>query len=417
MYLECKTKEELFQYLEENDLYGLDSEYSPHTRELKNKFNATGVHFNKWWVMTSIHWSCPVCTRSKPEIVRLNKHNDLSGQLHEHHDHMKDLIQKRFQEISAAKEKVVADNLAEKFAIRLSFAFAAYDNTVICSDCNAADAEAKKLIGSHKHFSFAPSDIAEFIIVNDNAEHTINEEKAKEIWAQQEAIFNLRMGFLDEIASIAANNTHWYKPSTITAKQTERIAAIHLNNHGLRELNKGWPESLLYETNKYDGNLSAWRCKPSPRNIGAPSSGEIEHMIKLKGKHWIKHDDSWKCPSCERLKVNCIQKSKKGAWFFTTVHKSFLEISNINWCENIYICSECDKVVTLIKKEVDIQEELAHSSHWFLKIDELKQIVISSAHSSHKINNSYFEELLPTLKRRMENEEWTYSKHAPCDDD
>lgn len=417
MYLEFKSKEELYKYLETNDLHGLDSEYSFRTNELKDKFKAKGVHFNKWWVMTPTNWKCPVCKRDKSQIVRLNKHGDLSGQLHEHHDHMKDLVKKRFQELSASKKTVVADSLAEKFATRLSFSFAAYDNTVICSDCNSADMEAKKLINSHKYFSFAPSDISEFIIVNDNLEHQIDEKKAKQIWEGQKEVFKIRMEFLDKLADIAAENTHWYKPSKITAKQTENTAGIYFEKYGLRKLNRGWPENLLYETNKYAGNKSTWRSKSKNISVMPPSNGEIEHMVKLNGKHWNKYDDDWHCPICLRSKVDCIQKSNKGSWFFTTVNKLFLEKNNIHWCENIEICSECSKVVNLIKKEVDILEELTMSDHWFLKVDELKQIVIQSQNTSHAIDNNYFEKLLPTLKIRMEEDEWTYSEFAPCEDE
>ncbi len=417
MYLEFKSEEELYKYLKEHNLYGLDSEYSLYTKELKKQFNANDVHFCKWWVMTPINWKCPVCKRDKSQIVKLNKHNDLSGQLHEHHDHMKDLVKKRFQELSSSKEKVVADKLAEKFAVRLSFAFAAYDNTIICSDCNSADMEAKKLINSHKYFSFAPSDIAEFIIANNNSEHHIDEKKAKKIWEQQKEIFNIRMEFLDKVADLAAENTHWYKPSETTAKQTERLANIHLEHHGLKKLNRGYPEDLLYKTNKYTGNPTAWRYKPKVLNASFPSNGDIEHMTKLNGKHWNKHDDDWVCPACRRLKKDCVQKSNKGSWFFTTVNKSFLEKNNINWSGSIDICSECDKVVTLIKKEVDLTQKLVNSGHWFLKIDELKQIVNPSKHNSHTIENNYFEKLLPTLNKRMDEEEWTYSQYAPCDNE
>lgn len=413
MYVEFKSKEELYKYLEENDLYGLDSEYSLFTKELKEKLNADGVHFNKWWVITPTNWRCPVCERDKSQIVKLNKHNDLSGQLHEHHDHMKDLVKQRFQELSASKKKVVADKLAEKFAVRLSFAFAAYDNTIICSDCNAADMEAKKLIKAHKHFSFAPSDIAEFIIVNNNSEHHIDEKKAKQIWEQQKEIFNIRMDFLDKIADIAAENTHWYKPSEITAKQTEHIANIHFEKYGLKKLNRDWTESLLYKTSKYNGDMSAWRDKLKNINVKPPSDGEVAHMAKLDGKHWDKYDTDWQCPTCLRSKIDCIHKSNKGSWFFTTVNKSFLEKKNFHWCENIEICSECDKVVTLIKKEIDILKKLEWSNHWFLKACELKQIVISKPNAQHKINNDYFEKLLFTLKTRMQKEEWTNSQFAP----
>lgn len=417
MDIEFKSQEELYKYIEQNDLIGLDSEYSKSTKELKEKFNANGVHLNRWWVMTPIHWRCPVCERNKSQIVRLNKHGDLSGQLHEHHDHMADLVKQRFQELSASKKVVVADTLAEKFAIRLSFALAAYDNTIICSDCNAADMEAKKVVKTHRYYSYAPSDIAKFIIIENNVEHKINEEIAKEIWEEEKDIFDLRMKFLDQIANTAALNTHWYKPSNQTAKQTSYIAKNFLESYGLTKLKRGWPESLLYETNKYSGNNSAWRYKKRIKKLQFPSNGEIQHMIKLNGKHWHRYDNDWRCPVCDQFKGDCIQKSNQGSWFFITVNKSFLSKNHINWCQNINICNECSKVATLIKKEVDIHKELEWSGHWFLKADELKQIVVPNKNASHQINNEYFEKLLPTLYQRIEEEYYTYSPYAPKEEE
>lgn len=417
MDIEFISKEELYKYLEQNTLIGLDSEYSKSTKELKEKFHANGAHFNRWWVMTPVHWRCPVCLRDKSQIVRLNKHGDLSGQLHEHHDHMSDLVKRRFQELSASKKVVVADTLAEKFAIRLSFALAAYDNTVICCDCNAADMEAKKIVKIHRYYSYAPLDIAKFIIIENNVEHKINEDIAKKIWEEEKDIFDLRMQFLDQIANTAASNTHWYKPSPITAKQTDKQACIYLEGYGLTKLYRGCPENLLYETNKYAGNLSVWRHKTKKSKLQFPSDGEIQHMIKLNGKSWNKYDDNWKCPICGQSKRDCIQKSNKGVWHFITVNKSFLSKNDTNWCENINICNECSKVATLIKKEVDLYKELEWSGHWFLKADELKKIVIPNKNTSHQINNEYFEKLLPTLQQRIKEEYYTYSPCAPKEED
>lgn len=78
------------------DLNGIDSEYTFSTRNLVAHFKAQGAHLNKWWVMTPVDWICPCCKRRKSEIVRLNKHNYLTCQLHEHHDHMKEVVKSIF---------------------------------------------------------------------------------------------------------------------------------------------------------------------------------------------------------------------------------------------------------------------------------------------------------------------------------
>ena len=46
------NENELYNYLKNNDLSGIDSEYSLATQKLKKEFKAKEVHFNKWWVRT-----------------------------------------------------------------------------------------------------------------------------------------------------------------------------------------------------------------------------------------------------------------------------------------------------------------------------------------------------------------------------
>jgi len=140
------SKEELITYLENWDLFGLDSEWSQQSRELVEQFKAKEIDVNRWWVLTSPDWRCPCCKRSKPEIVRMNKHGHLIGEIHEHHDHVIDAVRAEFTKASENLPKILADQNAKKFYKRIAFGFSAYDNTLVCSDCNAADAEEKKLL-------------------------------------------------------------------------------------------------------------------------------------------------------------------------------------------------------------------------------------------------------------------------------
>ncbi|HCE1882529.1 hypothetical protein [Vibrio parahaemolyticus] len=171
---------EFRESIKDKDLVGIDSEFTYSTRKLVRDFNADGAHLNKWWVMTPVGWQCPCCKRSKGEIVRLNKNNYLTCQLHEHHDHMKDVVKELFESFSIKQNIIVADELSEKFAVKTAFSLSAYDNTVVCFDCNKADADAKKIVNAHKSFSFSPKQISEFLIVTANKEHQIDVHKAQD---------------------------------------------------------------------------------------------------------------------------------------------------------------------------------------------------------------------------------------------
>ena len=403
-----QSTEELDKYLEFNNLVGLDSEYSLNTQKLKEKFNARNVHYDFWWIATPTDWICPVCKRIKEKLVKINKHGDLSGHLHEHHDHMADLAKKRFDEISAQQTNVIADNISEKFVKRLAYALASYDNTIICSDCNVADTDAKKIVSAHKDFSFSPTDISKFIIVSANNKHEINHKIAKEMWDIQTINFQERLKLIDSIALIASQNKHWYQPSRSTALQVERISKHYIEAQGLNNLSKN-PYSLLYSTNIYKGNKSSWRKDRKLKHVLSPKKGEIQHMINLKSNLWNKVPDNWSCPICNRSKINCIQITNKNEWGFTTGNRHFLDFNCPNWANNLTICNECNTVSKLLQKEIAEKDDFPHYHSYLIEASELKKSISPSNNNKHSINNDYVEKLLIELEERLYSEIYSYS--------
>jgi hypothetical protein len=133
-----------------NGLVSLDGVMSPLTRELVEAFQAGGVDMTFGWVCTPMDWTCPACGRGKHEIVRLNTNGDLMCRLVEHHDHMMDLVKDEFKRQCKLQKDIVADEYAKRFAERSSPMISAYDNALICDDCNAADPKAKAAVGTHR---------------------------------------------------------------------------------------------------------------------------------------------------------------------------------------------------------------------------------------------------------------------------
>lgn len=400
--LKFTTKEELYNYLAENNLDGVDSEFSINTKNLINLFSAKGAHLNKWWVMTPIDWVCPACNRPKPEIVRLNKHDSLSCQLHEHHDHMKDVVKDIFERISTQMDHPVANEFSERFAIKAAFSLSAYDNTIICSDCNEADKNAKLMVGTHNFFSFSPQEIGEFIIPKANVPHEINESIARTVWQAGKATFETRMEFAKKFAEVAASNNNWYQPYQRSAKTVESMATKRFRMYGLDELHYQ-PEKLLYQTNIYAGEFNSWRTKPRQINHQTPTQQQINHLAAVRGTYWNRYEDSWECPCCKRSKLSCVQPSKKNPWVFEAKQAYFFNTESLEQ-DVITICNECLKTATLLARE-SIQkygrtDVISPSS--LITFDELSAIITAYPHSIHVLNNQIADSILPNIDLRLE---------------
>jgi rubredoxin len=395
------SEEQLHEYLQFYDLDGLDSEFSKTSKALVEAFSAKGMDLNRWWVCTDVGWVCPCCKRRKPEIVRLNQHGYLTGHLHEHHDHMEDFVAREFTRISEGKKVVVADLLAKRFVIRTAFAFSAYDSTVICADCNMADSKAKKAVGAPKEFSFSPDEISSFIRAAPNKEHDIDSDKALETWTVCREMFFIRRELVLRVATLAADNEHWYQPSIMTAKNTERAAQYRLAAYGLKDIDFLNPEKLLHSPNKFSGSADSWRRATPARSTIKPNDGELQHLIKMS-EHWSKVLDDWHCAICKRPKLQTIRKSNKGKWSFvvSTAKVFHLEVM-ADPAADMVICNDCSNTATLIGKEVESISNLTVGiASSIVAPGELAKILHPFPHSKHWINNEEFEKLLPILLNR-----------------
>lgn len=400
------SQDELLRYLEGQNLHGIDSEFSGSMMALVKAFDAKGVHVNRWWVMTPPEWKCPSCERGKSQIVRLNRHGFLTGQLHEHHDHMKDRVKKRFTEISVSRKTIVADELAERFAIRTAYGLSAYDNTVICSDCNQADRNAKAAAKTHDDFSYSPAEILAFIKPRDNtAPHEIDEDVATRIWMEGRELFQLRLNMVDQVAELAARNCHWYQASEMTAARTERIATWWFRRYGLDDLSResgGEPEKLLYTPVVFSGELSSWRTKKNLPNKLTPTESDIQHLVATRGSFWRKVEDDWHCPCCRRSKRNCIRPSKKNPWVFEIKYKQLFSPEERDRRSFEHICDDCANTANHLGREAagGIGRTLEYPSS-LMELSELRSIIVSRPYSPHTVNNAKVDALLPYLVDRL----------------
>lgn len=408
-FRDISTISELHDFLSSKSFASIDSEYSPMMSNLKRQFDAKGVHVNRWWVMTGSDWICPACGRSKPEIVRLDRHHFLMGQLHEHHDHMKDLVRKRFLAEAVKRQVVVADELAEKFAIRTAFGLSAYDNTVICSDCNYADAQAKRAVGTHPDFSFSPGEIRQFVEPRPNVgPHHINAVIAGKIWSDGQRIFAMRMAMVNRVAKMAASNLHWYQASAITAARTEKIAKSIFGWTGLDELarrlgDNAAAETLLYNTSVRRGSSASWRQKKPKKAAKSPSEKDIQLMEATRGRFWSRVGADWFCECCNRSRLQCVRPSGQSPWVFEVKEKVlYAPTTDIGYGYH-ELCEDCSNVARHLAREAldTVAADLHHPSA-IIALADLKEVIRQQPHTPHEVDDKKVEDILPKLIKRIE---------------
>lgn len=113
------------------------------------------------WARVGSDWRCPICARSRIELLCLNRKGVWHCRhLSLHHDHGCEA------------------GFAERFA-----------RSVICGDCNLADGLAKRRLKLPAAFSFAPDEIARFIKPSPHAAHELDLTTAAAIYAGLSATF------------------------------------------------------------------------------------------------------------------------------------------------------------------------------------------------------------------------------------
>lgn len=371
---------------------------SPATRELMTRFDATGVDMTKWWAWTSPNWECPACGRTKSQIVRLNANGHLMCRLVEHHDHMKDLLEGEFEAQCKQQSSIGADERSKRFAERSAQMISAYDNTIICDDCNGADPKAKKMVGAHPSFSYSPFEIRRFVLVKNNEPHEIDASVAKQIWEENKRTFELRLKIVKRVAEIAATDEHWYQeiPVPNRAGTVKKVAKNIDANYGslgvIYELTGSGKRNL-------DVDASKWRTEPKEFNVSIPTAKDIEYALKMGlSRQWDRVSDDWACPVCQRPKARTLRKSNKGKWT--------LRISrqwDIGAADGVHLCGDCSDAAKDIGIEacriVGIEDEQNYAR--FISFEELSQVIIPLNHRRHGIKNAVLDRIMEKIALRV----------------
>jgi rubredoxin len=375
--------EDLRERAAREPLFDLDGEAAPETQKTARTLGAKGFALNDWWVLTPPWWMCPTCKRRKSEIARLNQRGAMMGELHAHHDHISDYVVRRFHEVSGARETIEANEEAERFMHRAKLLVSAFDETVICADCNNADAQAKKIVKTHRDFSFSPQEIEKFIVIIPNQKHTIDDSKAYSVWEERKPSFEAQLRMIEQIVDLAANNKHWFQhskpgyehPEAIKLRAQAIIKAAGYNDpvFGLGAYVKG-----ARSTYKPAQDVSAWRKRrPKPPRVPTPS--QIEHVAKVTHiGHWSSTTDDWICPGCGRTKKELVKPSKThpwaieipGGWFYDPNEEKVI----------VSCCGDCNHACLALAKEAGVNRTS-------VSIEDIRDIVIPTPHAQHSFRD------------------------------
>lgn len=380
----------------------LDGVMSPTSLAIQERLGTNGFHMVSWWAMTSQDWTCPGCGRGKLDIARRNNQGEAMCHLHEHHDHMKEVLERKFNEMAIMKRVVVADDVCQDFAKRSASMIVAYEPTVVCADCNNADTLAKRLVSTPADFSFSPQEIRQFVKPEPNEIHEIDREIARAIWDGQRKTFELRMRIAERIAEIAANNEHWYQAAhyMTSAKAIEAHSSVLVKRFSSDVF--VIPTLCGSRKNVQKKGASEWRLKKYPPCKAPPSVQEIDLMRNTSAAHrWARTHDAWSCEVCRRGKLETVTRNQTKKWVFHPGQSYFFGKSEGEVTRTI--CEECRHVAVMLGKELALRTGLDGTKfiRWITP-DEMEQLIIPQPHARHNIDNVYAEQLIQTLSARIE---------------
>lgn len=368
-----RARAKLIAYVEAG-LALVDGKMSPLSKDLLRRFGAKDMDMTSWWAMTPQGWTCPGCDRPKKDIARLNRTGDLMCRLVEHHDHTQDLLARKFAEISSSQSSVLADKTAENFAKRSASMIAAYENTVLCDDCNSSDAKAKTLVGAAEFFSFSPREIRRFVIASPNKPHKIDQNEAAKIWSEAKPAFELRLKIAHRIAQIAATNAHWYQegdPESSTSAIKMRFRITRDMYHGLDVLQ----ELCGSRRSSAAMDASAWRTAHYATAKKLPTKGQLEHLAKVShSTAWAKVPDDWICPACHRPKSKTVRwTDNKQSWTVAFQSISYRDPTRPDRIKKATLCLDCGWTATQLGKEAAAHLGVEQHQHsiW-VELDDIR---------------------------------------------
>lgn len=392
----------------------LDGRWSEQTKRAVQRLEAQGLDLNENWALCARYWICPGCRRHKNDIFRLSKRGILLAKLELHHDHMRDSVWPRIQELfgkdwleTRPKSSIIILDHIRELTSR-------FDVCLVCSECNAADGKAKIRFRDEidSRFSFAAQEIGTFIRPVAGKDHDIDYEKAHAAWEAERGNFQARLTLLDELvghlvhgrlacdhqgmASTRIMNGAFDAYSLLMrsferdTKNTERAQMIWT----LRD-------EFLARSTRRDSAMLAPVDQARRPSIAPTDEEYAAYVDPVSSKRWLGIPSDWACPICARSRRQLMRKSKSGKWsggvrsvYECTLERDDLAIANrqrlfpdfrndifVRDISQIIVCADCAGISSaLMQKDQSIRDPYLGSG------DRRASIVNSQPHSVHEID-------------------------------
>lgn len=395
----------LLDGVRQGDIVILDGVDSPLSVRIKAHHKCDVMEMNSNWIGSTQDWKCPCCARSKFAISRLGKQGQILAKLVIHHDHMGDVLEAAFNAAFRAAGTSTPQTNGKRLVERIGTAFAAYEEVLVCEDCNNADSKAKKMVGTPTDFSFSPTLIRSFVRPQDHCPHEIDRAAAVDAWNAAKAAYELRMKIIGAVGRAAATDSHWYEPSAdrhgVPVFGFGSSAPGRLHDRSIQE----WISFDALQTalgpakSAKSANLSRWRTSSEGRTGVLPSN--FLAMLKSEpqtAKVWDGLDDSWRCPICRRSKTEVACPGDKGKIRFPI---SFNRARG-KWSSANTICGHCSSTLISLKYEVVqlLRRPLA-DSYAFVSPAELAKVIDACPHGPNRIRSDAAAELVDLIVSRL----------------
>jgi rubredoxin len=394
----------LVSAINSGDLTRFDGAESPLTKKIKAFHLRDSVEMNSNWILSSQTWACPCCNRSKLEISRVGKQGQILCKSVIHHDHMADALKAAFhnvfERIGTEIEQVQGRLLVE----RIAPAFSAYDEILVCEDCNVADMEAKRLVKAPAFFSFSISQIRAFIQTGNHQPHILNPDSTSRIWASAKPSYELRMKLIHEVALAATTDNHWFESYPHTMNPVPILGRRPWDSVILEFIaDVDLCKALSPTTGNKTRNLSRWRTAKkmsAPDRIPPKNFMAMLRSDAVRAQKWDSVADDWCCPICSRTKFETVYM-KSGQVVFDPNSRS----RSGSWIGASTICGHCTSTIMSLKTE--IAETIGfrpEDSYSIATVEELAAIIEPRPHSAHQVRHTEADALVSLVIQRLSQE-------------